>query len=200
VKIFLMGMLSVATATTTLLVPAGPASADCVSPRIAVSSTTVHPGERVTATGDAWGDNCYDTGRPPPGLGVLGNPIGDVELVVVQGGRETVVAQGSADAAYGFRVDVVIPGALVPGGAQLLARSQQAAFVPSVTLVVLGSASPTPDSTEAASFGDSVDSLAINASESTDHGARWALLAVTGVAGVLAVAWMVRRRRRSSPG
>lgn len=54
------------------LVSAPPASADCSGPSMSFSPQDVDRGGEVTVTGEAWGDNCYDTGPPPNGEGALG--------------------------------------------------------------------------------------------------------------------------------
>ena len=72
-------------------------------------------------TGSGFGDNCYDTGPPPAGEGYLGKPLTEIEVVFVQGDRQTVVARGAADDGYAFEIDVVVPAASVPGEARLLA-------------------------------------------------------------------------------
>lgn len=104
------------------LFSAPPASANCVGPSMSFSPQAVDRGAEVTATGQGWGDNCYDTGPPPEGEGVLGRPVSDIEIVLTKGEREWVLATVDADAEYGFQERVVIPPAATPGEALLNAR------------------------------------------------------------------------------
>lgn len=80
-------------------------------------------GGEVIATGEGWGDNCYDTGPPPDGEGVLGRAVTDIEIVVVQGEKEWVVATVDADDEYRFTTPVNVPQDATPGDAQMIARN-----------------------------------------------------------------------------
>lgn len=71
----------------------------------------------MTITGQYFGDDCFDTGTVPPGVGPLGNPLTGLAIVIDQGSNEFVLATGSADSDYEFHVDVVIPSTLEPGEA-----------------------------------------------------------------------------------
>ena len=97
-----------------LLEPAA-AGAACLGPSIEYESGPVRRGGTVTVTGSGFGDNCYDTGPPPAGEGYLGKPLTEIEVVLVQSDRQTVVARGAADDGYAFEIDVVVPGRVVPG-------------------------------------------------------------------------------------
>lgn len=99
-----------------------PAGADCMGPTIAYAPIEVVPGEVVEVFGTGWGDNCYDTGPPPAGEGVLGRPVDHIEVVVSQGDSEEIVAVGAADAEYEFVVEVPIPSWVGPGEAWISAR------------------------------------------------------------------------------
>lgn len=72
--------------------------------------------------GSAWGDNCYDAMDPPLGEGVLGKPIDEIDVYIVQGDREWLVATGAADDEYAFETVVVVPIDLDPGDAVVEAR------------------------------------------------------------------------------
>lgn len=100
-----------------------PAAAACIDASWEYEPTTVAPGERVRVSGSHFGDNCHDQGSLPPGEGVLGRPLSDIDIVVRQGDNEIVVARGAADQRYEFEVDVVIPTTLSPGEARLSVRS-----------------------------------------------------------------------------
>lgn len=101
------------------------AHADCAGPSITYEAATVDRGDTVVVTGNAWGDNCYDTGPPPDGEGALGVPAEDIDLVLVQGDREVVLATGDADDEYGFEVAVTIPDMVEPGPATIVARTDR---------------------------------------------------------------------------
>lgn len=104
-----------------LSVPTG-AAASCVAPRLAYEGGDVRAGETVSVVGQYWGDDCYDTGTPQNGEAALGRPLTGIVVMFVQGGTETIVARGDADAGYEFRVDIVIPPTAVLGEARLSAR------------------------------------------------------------------------------
>ena len=104
------------------LVSAPPASADCSGPSMSFSPQDVDRGGEVTVTGEAWGDNCYDTGPPPNGEGALGRPTTDIEIILTQDDTEWVLGTVDADKQYGFEVQMVVPADASPGDAQLHAR------------------------------------------------------------------------------
>ncbi|HEX7135832.1 MAG TPA: hypothetical protein VF228_24855 [Iamia sp.] len=99
-----------------------PAGADCIGPTIEHTVGTVDRSDTIHVVGTGWGDDCYDTGAPPAGVGVLGDPHVGIEIVLVQREVEHVVATGDADADYGFVVDVPIPDELTPGWVAVVAR------------------------------------------------------------------------------
>jgi hypothetical protein len=105
-----------------LVVSGGPAAADCIGPTIEITQREVVRGDALTITGSGWGDNCYDTGPPPAGEGVLGVPVTGISVYIVQGTVEWLVAAGDADAEYEFDVTVVVPSDLQPGAAEVQAR------------------------------------------------------------------------------
>ncbi len=104
-----------------LAVAATPAGADCSGPML-LPIEPAAPGEVITIEGHAFGDNCYDTGPPPDGQGVLGVPVADIELSIAGDAGEVVVARGSADAHYEFSVEVEVPPRMAPGTARVIAR------------------------------------------------------------------------------
>lgn len=110
----LVGMLSV-------LAAPGPVAASCAGPLLEPLGSAT-PGGVLTVSGLGFGTACYDTGPPPEGVGALGPPIDDIELVVVQDGNEVVVAHGAADADYEFTVEVAVPARLSAGTAEVVAR------------------------------------------------------------------------------
>ncbi|MGE0794459.1 MAG: hypothetical protein AB7H43_01105 [Acidimicrobiia bacterium] len=179
-----------------------PAGAQCAGPDIFVSSDRVGRGATFTVTGEAFGTACYDTGPPPAGQGALGEPAADLELVVEQADRSVVVALGSAGSDYGFTVDVVLPVALVPGPAELVARSSDPRTgVVRRSLTVLDQPAAAGATSTVALFGAPVEAQASTASgiegdEGEGEGVPTWLLAGTGLAILVAGAAMVRARRR----
>lgn len=117
--------LLVAIALTAAAVVAAPVASDqqtaasCVAARAKFKPARVARGGVVTITGQNFGDDCPDTGTLPADVGPLGTPLTGLAIVVDQGSNEIVLATGSADSAYGFRVAVVIPAELEPGEAIL---------------------------------------------------------------------------------
>ena len=108
----------------------------------------------LTITGQYFGDDCLDTGTLPPGAGPLGNPLTGLVIVIDQGTHEFVVANGSADSAYAFKVDVVVPGELEPGDATVDVLGVGDARLTTKTSLVISSVPPI-SSTEStiATFG-----------------------------------------------
>jgi hypothetical protein len=109
-----------------VVVAAGSAEANCLGPTLTLSGPVggeVETGDVITVSGSGWGDDCYDTGPPPAGEGVLGRPFDDIEIVMTQDGTDHVVARSSADDRYEFTADVVVPPDLRPGDARVQARA-----------------------------------------------------------------------------
>ncbi|QGG95767.1 hypothetical protein [Actinomarinicola tropica] len=126
------------------LLVADPAAADCSGPTIEYDAGEVQPGGTVTVRGSAWGDECYDTGPPPDGEGVLGRPIEDIAIVVEQGPVAALVAIGSADDDYEFEVEVTMPPSILPGEARVRAFWARGIVFDATdaTVVVTGEAPP----------------------------------------------------------
>lgn len=80
------------------------AAADCSGPMIEIEQGDVVRGDQLLVIRSAWGENCYDTGTPRAGEGFLGVPIDEIEVYVVQGTNEWLVATGAADDDYSFKV------------------------------------------------------------------------------------------------
>ena len=128
-----------------------------------MSASSADRGQTVTIKGEGWGDECYDTGPPPPGQGALGTPVTGIEIVLTQGSTETVVARGDADATYRFTVDITVPDSLQPGTATLSARSSQVpAFALPQPLTVSAQPSSTTDQT-VATFGPNATATSTDA-------------------------------------
>jgi hypothetical protein len=114
-------LLLIGTTAGLVVLGAPAAGADCLGPTIEYTAGAVDRGQEITVTGTGFGDNCYDTGPPPPGEGTLGRPLADIDVVITQAGVDHVVAEGTADADYGFEVSVVVPSDLEPGEATVQA-------------------------------------------------------------------------------
>jgi hypothetical protein len=135
---------------------ATPAAADCAGPTVRHEVGSFDRGTTLQVDGLAFGDNCYDTGPPPDGQGVLGKPQSDISVFVVQGGEETLVAEGSADADYEFTVDVVLPAALEPGDADVVVRYADGAeaYDPDLLPFTVSDAEPSgPEAAAVVTFG-----------------------------------------------
>jgi MYXO-CTERM domain-containing protein len=133
-----------------------PAAADCAGPTVQHEVGTFDRGAALTVEGLAFGDNCYDTGPPPPGEGVLGKPRSDITVFVVQGGEEHLVAEGAADAEYLFTVEVLLPAELEPGEADVVVRYAEGAeaYDPDLLPFTVSDAEPAePAGPEVATFG-----------------------------------------------
>lgn len=117
---FLLAVALAMTAAAGTWAPA--AGADCVGPRMRFTPHDVGRGETVAVSGTNWGDNCYDTGPPPAGEGVLGRPIAGISVVLLQDGQEWELWSGGADADYAFNASVTVPPDVAPGVAMLAAR------------------------------------------------------------------------------
>jgi hypothetical protein len=128
--------------------------ASCVAPAFTFKPVRVARGDVLTITGQHFGDDCLDTGTLPPGVGRLGRPLTGLVIVIDQADLEFVVATGSADSDYAFRVDVVVPPGLAPGDASVQLIGANVARLTTDAPLVISSASPT-DSAEAtvATFG-----------------------------------------------
>lgn len=197
----------------TVAVMAPAAGADCMGPTLEYEAGPVDRGGTVRVTGTGWGDDCYDTGDPPAGEGILGKPVGDIEIWIVQNGDEHLVAIGDADVSYEFTVDVPVPASLDSGPVEIVPRSR----VDGVTLVattdpvIVSDAAPAESDVEVpVRFGDSPpeqsDATASSSAsdESTDGGtgsgissaAVVVLIAIIGVGVAVGALSFSRQRRR----
>lgn len=185
------------------------AGADCIGPTLEFEPSAAPRGGEVTVVGSGFGDNCYDTGPPPAGEGVLGVPQRDVQVLLVQGAGETLVAKGDADAAYAFEVTIVVPPALVPGEAQFVARlaDGREAFVPQSEGLTITDGPPVEGAVEdVVIFGDDAaggppTTDATATVDDGDEGPPWELIGLSLF--VLAVAatviYPLRRMRGAAP-
>lgn len=204
---FFRTLVAVAVAVATLTMTPGPASAGCSGPTIEYEGGSIERDRTVQMIGAAWGDNCYDTGPPPEGEGVLGEPATDIEIFFVQQGVEHLVATGNADKDYEFKVDVPVPDELEPGPVELVVRSsldvrtdvatpeqlavseRPATGVSDDAPVRFGAAEPEPAPTEAEYSEGSSD----------DGDGKRPLLVAVAVGAVLLVAGVVTAAARRRP-
>jgi len=100
------------------------AAADCSGPSIRVSPTGGPEGSTATVTGEAFGNNCYDTGPPPPGEGVLGVPQSGVAITFTDAaGTTTELATVDAGPQYRFVIEITVPEGAAPGAGRIDAVS-----------------------------------------------------------------------------
>ncbi len=99
------------------------ALADCVGPTVGHTGGDLTHGEIVTVSGYGFGDNCYDTGPPPPGEGSLGRPLTGIEVYAEQNGLRHLVAVGDADMAYEWEVEFAVPAILDVGDVDIVVVS-----------------------------------------------------------------------------
>jgi hypothetical protein len=155
-----------------LAVVSRPAAANCLGPTIEIDQRKIAPGEEIKVLGSWWGDNCYDTGPPPEGEGVLGVPINGIDIYVVQGDREWLIAAGSADAHYGFTATATAPADLTLGDARVQARSRQCvAYSSNPNFVVIDAPRPAGIDKTVVSFGPSASTLTSAAPRTTPDAA-----------------------------
>jgi hypothetical protein len=174
----------------------GPSAASCVGAQISYDVTPVSPGQVVRVTGEHWGTECYDTGNQPRGVGSLGEPQANIEILVLQNGAGPVVARGDADHDYRFVVDVSIPGPLQTGTIAISARvgGAQPQVAAGGTIPVTNTSAAVP--TETASFDIPVDSTAATPGGHSSRG--WLIAgAVLAAVATVAMLWLWKRSRNS---
>jgi hypothetical protein len=137
-----------------------PAAADCMAPTITIDDGPLIRGSTLRVVGTAWGDDCHDTGPPPEGEDTLGKPLNEIDVVVVQGDEEYLVAEGAAGARYDFAVNVAVPSDLVPGAEELVARSTAGSVNVNATVpLIIASDAPIDAHNEVAQFGAPASSV-----------------------------------------
>ena len=136
-----------------------PAGADCAGPTLAFETGEFARGASIAVIGSSFGLECYDTGPPPPGEGLLGPPIQDIEILFVQGDSEWVVATGDAGNDYGFRVDILVPLDAEPGDGRITARflSDWEPWIQTTEAVTITDAAPVVDEWAMATFGPAAE-------------------------------------------
>lgn len=136
-----MAVLAAVVLTSPIASPQ-PVEASCVAPAFTFKPARVARGDVLTITGQHFGDDCLDTGTLPPGVGPLGQPLTGLVIVIDQADLEFVVATGSADSDYAFRVEVVVPPGLAPGDASVQLIGANVARLTTDVPLVISSASP----------------------------------------------------------
>ncbi len=201
------------------LVAASPAGADCIGPTVGYAPSEVVRGGTVTFTGRGFGDNCYDTGPPPAGESVLGKPLTEIEIHLVQGDVDQLVATGAADEEYAFAVEAILPDSFEPGEVSvsvLTGRDVGVYFESSVPLTVTDAAPVESPGAEVAMFGPAVesglspgpvpeDSVLIEESETPpvavegDDSSPWVVVGIASIILLSGVAAWFRWRRGQQP-
>jgi hypothetical protein len=200
-------LVAVVVAVAALTVTPGPVSAGCSGPIVEHDVGSIDRDGTVEVIGSGWGNNCYDTGPPPEGEGVLGKPATGINIFLVQDGVEHLVATGNADEEYEFEVEVPVPDDLEPGPVELVARSDLDvnAFDSTPEQMVVAERPPTGASDDApVRFGAAEPEPASNEADSPDgspddgdSGVPVVVIAVGAmvlVAGLVAAANRWRRR------
>ena len=120
IGVVVLGLL----ATLAVALGAPDAGADCSGPSIRVNPTGGPGGSTATVTGQAFGNNCYDTGPPPPGEGVLGVPQSGVVITFTDAaGTTTELATVDAGPQYNFVTEITVPAGAAPGAGRVDAVS-----------------------------------------------------------------------------
>lgn len=184
---------------------AGAAAADCSGPTIEHSSGTFDRGDPISVRGTSFGTNCYDTGPPPPGEGILGTPVRGIEIALVQDDVDIVVAEGNANLKYEFIVEAALPVALQPGDVTVVARWRNGgeAFNSTSDPLIVSDAAAQPSDVEIVGFGSNATPESEEAEEATDGTSTWPLAAAVALATIAAItsaAWWVRRSRAEALG
>jgi hypothetical protein len=180
--------------------------ASCIGPTIEHTAGRVDRSGVIHVVGSGWGDECDDTGAPPEGVGVLGNPETDIEVVLVQGENPHVVATGDADADYRFVVDVPVPDRLAAGPVTVVARGRDGTVARDATAapIVVSDAPPVDgDDDDPVTFGRPRRESPDEAALADDDGPAVLGLVVVGVAVVgltTAVVVLLARARRGPTG
>lgn len=192
-----VGWLSVGTA--------GAAAADCSGPTIEHTSGTVDRGDPIEVRATGFGTDCYDTGPPPAGEGILGKPLRGIEVAFVQsdGDVDIVVAEGNANLDYEFTIEVALPAELQPGAVTVVARwsSRAEAYDATAEPLTVSDAPAEPGRVEIVSFGSTAgpESGQAEGAEETDGTSAWPIAVAIAAAAITAIAAAAWWRSRSRP-
>ncbi|WP_161962471.1 hypothetical protein [Nocardioides speluncae] len=142
-------------------------------------------------------------GVPEDAHGSLGDPLTGIEIVFVQGGKEVVVARGSADGDYRFEALVTIPSSLQPGIARLDDRSGEHGSFARPTVSISTAQPIAAEGPEVRSFGQQTTSASrgtepakADADDADSSGASGRLIGGVLAGLVAAVAFLFLFRRR----
>lgn len=177
--------------------PVQGAFADCIGPTVQYDQGVFAPGETISIAGIGFGNNCYDTGPPPPGQGALGTPLNGIEVFLEQEGTRVLIAAGSADSEYEWDVSAIVPGGFELGPVDVLvfANGGFQAFDENGGGLEIGEGPDPETEFEVAVFGDE-DGAPRPSGPGADTGTNWTpLVALAGafVAAGAAVAIAARR-------
>gem|GEM_PF-4563809 len=178
---------------------AGSALGSCAGPSFSYEPVQVDRGGTITVRGTAWGSNCYDTGRPPAGQGVLGAPAKGIEVLTIQGDDTFVVATVTAGNDYKFTVKAVVPTEIKPGAARVAARKDGVSYPlgPAGNVGALQITDRDPVQTVQRGDSDKTDDPQAERDQSS-----WLVVGLAIAAFVVIVAgtvWIVRRKRAPTP-
>lgn len=105
-------------------------AASCIGPQLTLSDNVASPGSSLSADGEWFAADCYDTGQAsdPP-------PLTDLTVSIVQNGKTWQLASG-VDATgdhYAFHVPLVLPTGLTPGKATVRVGGYRTAALLQIT-------------------------------------------------------------------
>ena len=125
-----------------LLLPAGPASAACAAPTIAVEPAAAAVGQTVTVSGRGWATDCFDQGqteKAPPHTGIV---------LSFASAPEVLLSRVDAGPDYTFRTRVVVPAGVPAGPTGLVVSLPTTPFgtahVAAVPFAVVSTEAPGP--------------------------------------------------------
>ncbi len=166
------------------------AQASCVGPTV---EADLDGDGQLVVTGMYFGTNCYDTGVPPNGHGVLGPPATSITVIVRQGDDEWAVAVGDADADYEFEVKVVPPP--VAGLVNVEVRQGVPSELQHFAQVTLPEPADPQAGTTVVTFGKpSAGSEQVSADSSGGVPPVAIAALVGGLMGVVGIHWWLRRK------
>lgn len=175
------------------------AVADCAGPTFSHTGGDLAHGDAVVVTGHWFGDNCYDTGPPPPGEGSLGRPITDIEVYLEQEGGLHLVAVGDASDDYAWRVDVPVPPVLDVGEARVVVLNNGfEAFNDNPTEIRVTSNRAESASFEPVAFGPAATERPPASPEMGFGGTNWTPLITLIAATAIITASLLLAQRRST--
>lgn len=186
-------------ALTALFAGVGIARADCIGPTFSHTGGDLAHGDPLVVSGYGFGDNCYDTGPPPPGEGSLGRPLTEIEISVDQEGQRHLVAVGNADEDYAWEVEIPIPSVLDVGETQVVVVANGfEAFPENPTAIWVTSERDEAASIDVVTFGPTELAEPEPPPESAFQGTNWTPVIGLVAATITIAAGLALLQRRST--